>query len=134
MRARLYLAIGLGSGLGAMMRYLYSLVAAALPGPVFPWSTLIVNVLGSLLIGFFATLTEPDGRLFAGPVTRQFALTGFCGGFTTFSVFSLETVRLVEQGAYGWAGTNVLVSLLLWLPAVWVGHQLGLRLNRLKGG
>lgn len=134
MTARLYLAVGLGSGLGAMMRYLYSLAAASLPGPAFPWSTLIVNVLGSLLIGFIATLTEPDGRLFASPATRQFALTGFCGGFTTFSGFSLETVQLVEQGAYGWAGTYVLISLLLWLPAVWIGHQLGLGLNRLKGG
>jgi CrcB protein len=127
---RLYIAVGLGSGFGAVARYLVSL---ALLGQGFPWATLTVNVVGSFLIGFYATLTEPDGRLFARPATRQFVLAGFCGGFTTFSIFSFETLRLAEAGRTALALTNVMVSVVLWLAAVWVGWKLGERLNRLKG-
>ena len=130
---RLYAAVGLGSGLGALARYLVSLGLVALLGSGFPWATLAVNVVGSFLIGFYATLTEPDGRLFVRPAVRQFVLAGFCGGFTTFSIFSLETLRLAEAGNHGLAVIHVAVSIVLWLVAVWMGWRLAERLNRLKG-
>jgi CrcB protein len=102
-------------------------------GPGFAWGTLTVNVAGSLVIGLYATLTEPDGRLMAGPAMRQFVLAGFCGGFTTFSIFSLENLLLAESGAYTRAAINVAVSVVLWLLAAWIGYRIGARVNRLKG-
>jgi CrcB protein len=131
--ARLYLAVGLGAAIGSGARVAISLGLQGLPGTGLAWGTLTVNVLGSFLIGLYATLTEPDGRLLARPATRQFVLAGFCGGFTTFSVFSLETLVFVEQQQVALAGLYVGVSLGLWLLAVWLGYRLGVRLNRLKG-
>ncbi|MFN3547072.1 MAG: fluoride efflux transporter FluC [Mesorhizobium sp.] len=130
---RLYLAVGLGGMLGSVARGVVSMGLLHLMGPGFGWGTLAVNVLGSFLIGLYATLTEPGGRIFANPAQRQFVLAGFCGGFTTFSIFSLETVLLVEQGALPLAAVNLCASVLLWLLAVWIGYRVGQRLNRLKG-
>ena len=130
--ARLYAAVGLGSALGALARYLCGLAAMALLGPAFPWGTLAVNVAGSLLIGLYASLSEPDGRLQPGPVQRQFVMAGFCGGFTTFSIFSLETLLLAGRGAFGLAGTFVVASVVLWLAAAWTGYRIGAKLNRLN--
>lgn len=130
---RLYLAVGLGSAIGSGARVATSFAMQQFLGHGFAWGTLTVNVLGSFLIGLYATLTEPDGRLMASPATRQFVLAGFCGGFTTFSIFSLETLFLVEAGAFGRAGLNIGLSIALWLLAVWIGYRLGVRLNRLKG-
>ncbi len=124
------MAVGLGSGLGAVARYLCSLGSIAWLGTGFPWGTLIVNVAGSFLIGLYATLTEPHGRWSADPLTRQFVLVGFCGGFTTFSIFSLETLLLIEKEHLVLAVLNILASLLLWLLAVQVGHRLGVCINR----
>ena len=132
-QSRLFVAVGLGASLGSVARYLGSLGALHLLGPGFAWGTLAVNVLGSFLIGLYSTLTEPDGRLMASPATRQFVLAGFCGGFTTFSIFSLETLLLVERGAFALAAINVAVSVILWLLAVWLGYRIGVRMNRLKG-
>jgi fluoride exporter len=128
--ARLLLAVGLGSALGSVARYLGSLGMLHLLGPSFPWGTLTVNVLGSLLIGLYATLAEPGGRLTPSPATRQFVLAGFCGGFTTFSIFSLETLLLVATGDLPLAGLNVGASVILWLLAVWIGHRIACRMNR----
>ena len=132
-QTRLLLAVGLGAMLGSIARSLVSVGLLHLFGPGFGWGTLVVNVAGSLLIGLYATLTEPDGRLFASPARRQFVLSGFCGGFTTFSIFSLETLLLVERQAFGLAAINVVGSTGLWLLAVWAGYRLGVRFNRLKG-
>jgi fluoride exporter len=93
---RLYAAVAAGSALGALARFLCSLALTGLLGPAFPWGTLAVNGLGSFLIGLYATVSEPGGRLRAGPAWRHFVIAGFCGGFTTFSIFSLETLLLVE--------------------------------------
>lgn len=133
MEARLILAVGLGAMIGSVARNLVSVGLFSLLGPGFGWGTLAVNVLGSLLIGLYATLTEPDGRIFVSPAKRQFVLSGFCGGFTTFSIFSLETLLLVERQAFGLASINVVGSVALWLLAVWVGYRLGAHLNHLKG-
>src|SRR5512135_2700248 len=93
-----YIWIAIGSAPGGMARYWCSGVAARSIGETFPWGTIIVNVVGSFIIGFFATVTGPDGRIFAGTLTRQFVMIGFCGGFTTFSSFSLQTLNLVNDG------------------------------------
>jgi CrcB protein len=129
---RLYAAVAAGSALGALARYLCSVAAVALLGPAFPWGTLTVNVLGSLLIGLYASLSEPDGRLLASPAQRQFVMAGFCGGFTTFSIFSLETLLLVDRHEFDLAAIYVAVSVALWLVSVWIGYRIGSKMNRLK--
>ncbi len=128
----IYLWVGLGSALGGMGRYWCSGVVARLVGETFPWGTLFVNVTGSFLIGFFATLTGPDGRIFAGTTTRQFFMLGVFGGFTTFSSFSLQTLNLVQDGELLQAGGNIIGSVLLCLIAVWLGHVLALSINAMK--
>jgi fluoride exporter len=132
-RTRLYLAIALGGALGSVARHLCALAGIALLGPAFPWGTLGVNVADSFLIGLYATLTGPDGRIFATPAMRQGVMGGFCGGFTTFSVFSVESVKLLEAGQWGLAALYVAVSVATWLPAAWLGHRLAHRMNRLRG-
>jgi CrcB protein len=92
------LSIALGSALGGVLRYWCSGLVARWFGETFPWGTLIVNIGGSLLIGLFATLTAPDGRLLVGTLTRQFVMLGVLGGFTTFSSFSLQTLALAQSG------------------------------------
>ena len=129
--AILYAYIAAGSVLGGVARYVLSLLIQLIPG--FPWATLFVNVTGSFIIGFYSNLSGPDGRLFASARQRQFVMTGFCGGYTTFSTFSLETFKLVESGMAQTAFVNIAVSVVTWLVAVWLGHLLASRLNRLKG-
>lgn len=129
----LYLAVSAGAIIGSVLRALASLAALAWLGPAFPWGTLFVNIVGSFVIGFYATLTEPAGRLFASAHQRQFVMTGICGGFTTFSAFSLETLRLAQGGAWLECGLYVFVSAATWLVAVWLGYMLAARLNRLGG-
>jgi CrcB protein len=117
-----YLWVALGSALGGMARYGCAGLAARWLGASFPWGTLIVNVSGSLLIGFLATLMAPDGRLLAGPDARAFLMIGILGGFTTFSSFSLETLNLARDGEWLFASANVVLSLVLCLLAVWLGN------------
>ena len=132
--ALLYGAIALGSVVGSVLRWLASIAMLAAFGGGFPWGTFFVNVTGSFAIGFYAALTGPDGRLFVGPRMRQFVMTGVCGGYTTFSVFSLETLQLIQNGADGAAVLNIAISIATWFAAVWAGDALASRLNRLKGG
>jgi CrcB protein len=100
-----YLAVALGSAVGGTARWVASEALAG--GAGFPWGTLFVNATGSWLIGLYAALTVPGGRIAAGPLQRHFVMTGICGGYTTFSVFSLETVRFLEDGRLGLAGLNI---------------------------
>jgi fluoride exporter len=127
-----YLWIAIGSALGGMARYWCSGIAARLIGETFPWGTIIVNVVGSFIIGFFATVTGPDGRIFAGTLTRQFVMIGFCGGFTTFSSFSLQTLNLANDGEWLQAGGNIVGSVVLCLIAVWMGYMLASSINAMK--
>jgi fluoride exporter len=129
--AILYVCVAVGGMLGSLARYLASLLIPAVSG--FPFATLFVNITGSFIIGFYGTLSGPDGRLFASTRQRQFVMTGFCGGYTTFSAFSLDTFRLVHGGMTKMALSNIAVSVVTWLLAVWLGHVLASRLNRLKG-
>jgi fluoride exporter len=128
--AGLYACVATGSVLGGLTRYFGAL--ALQTGPGLPWSTLFINATGSFIIGFYAALSGPDGRLFPSAQQRQFVMTGFCGGYTTFSTFSLETFKLFHSGLALTALANVLVSVMCWLLAVWLGHQFAARLNRLK--
>jgi CrcB protein len=132
-RFMLYLWVMIGSALGGVARYWCSGFAARHFGETFPWGTLIVNVAGSFIIGFFATLTGPDGRVMAGTEARQFVMVGLCGGYTTFSSFSLQTLELVRDGEMLRAGGNIGLSVVLCLVAVWLGHIAAASLNKLKG-
>ncbi len=127
-----YFWIAIGSALGGIARYWCSGIVARLIGETFPWGTLIVNVIGSFIIGFFATLTGPDGRLLVPSVARQFVMIGLCGGYTTFSSFSLQTLNLATDGEYLYAGLNIVLSVVLCLLAVWLGSILAFGLNTLK--
>jgi fluoride exporter len=124
------LAVALGSALGGVARYGLSGLVARSFGETFPWGTLIVNVLGSFLIGFVATLTGPDGRVLVSPVTRQFWMPGIFGGFTTFSSFSLQTLSLAQDGEWTRALANVTLSVALCLLGVWLGASLAAAVNR----
>jgi len=128
-----YISVALGSIVGAVARFLVSVLFVSQFGDRFPWGTLFVNVTGSFAIGFYAALTGPDGRLFATPRQRQFVMVGICGGYTTFSAFSLETLRLAQSGNVRAAFLNLLISIIGWLLAVWMGHAIAMRLNRLTG-
>lgn len=125
-----YALVGLGSAIGGVLRALVSLWALASPDPGLPWATLFANVAGSFVIGFYAALTGPSGRLRAGPRQQQFVMSGICGGFTTFSVFSLETLRLAQAAHWQAAGLNVVGSVLACLAAVWLGHVLAVHFER----
>jgi fluoride exporter len=127
--ALLYLYVAIGAAIGGVARALVSLSAIEIVGPGFPWGTFVANVAGSFLIGFYATLTEPGGRLTASPRTRHFVMTGICGGFTTFSVFSLETFRFVATQDYSMAAINVGASVAAWLISAWIGCMIASRLN-----
>lgn len=121
----LYASVAAGSVIGSVLRWLVGLAL--------PWGALFVNLTGSFAIGLFAGMTAPGGRWFVGPRVRQFVMTGVCGGYTTFSMFSLETLRMLQQGKVLVALAYIALSLFAWLGAVWVGDALALRFNRLKG-
>lgn len=124
--------VALGSAVGACARWGLGLALAPLLAAGLPWATLTANASGSLLIGLYAALTAPDGRLAPSPAQRQFVMSGLCGGFTTFSLFSAEVVDSVMRGRPGLAALIVAVSVPVWLASAWLGHGLGLGLNRLR--
>jgi CrcB protein len=127
-----YFWIAVGSALGGMARYWCSGLAARLFGETFPWGTLVVNIIGSFVIGFFAALTGPDGRVDVGVTARQFVAIGLCGGYTTFSSFSIQTLSLMQEGEWFRAGGYIVLSVVCCLVAVWAGHLLAASLNAMK--
>lgn len=128
-----YIWVAIGGAIGTIARYWLSGAVAGAIGETFPWGTLAVNVTGSFVIGFFAALTGPDGRLFVGSTTRQFVMTGICGGYTTFSSFSWQTLNLMDNGEWVRAGAYICASVALCLIAVWAGALLAGTLNAMKG-
>lgn len=129
----LYLWIALGSALGGIARFALSGFVAHHVGETFPWGTLIVNISGSFVIGFFATLTASEGRILVGATSRQFVMTGILGGFTTYSSFSLQTLSLAREGEWLRAGANATGTFVLCFLAVWLGYLCAAWLNSLKG-
>ncbi len=124
-----YFLIAVGSAIGGTLRFWLSGLIANWVGQTFPWGTLVINVTGSMAIGFFATLTGPQGRLFVPGEWRQFFMIGICGGYTTFSSFSLQTLTLAQDGEWEWAGLNIGLSVVLCLLGVWLGHAGALIIN-----
>ena len=122
------LLVALGGALGTVARYLLAAATASLSQGV-PWGTIGINVAGSFLIGLFGTLTLAHGRFPAPEPLRLFVMVGVCGGFTTFSSFSLQTLDLLRAGSLARAGVNVAASVALCLAAVAAGHLMGARLN-----
>ena len=133
MPLQMYLAIAAGGALGTVARYFLSGVIADAFGQTFPWGTLIVNVSGSFVIGLFASLTGPDGRLLVSGMTRQFVMIGICGGYTTFSSFSIQTLNLANDGEWLYASANIAGSVVLCLIFVWICAAVGAAVNQLKG-
>jgi CrcB protein len=125
-----YLVTGVGSALGGVLRYGCGALAVALWGPTFPWGTILINVLGSAVICGFATLTANDGRYPSGVLGRQFVMVGVCGGYTTFSGLSLETLELLRAARPLAAGANIALSLALCLVAGWLARLLADKLNQ----
>jgi CrcB protein len=128
-----YILVGVGSAIGGVSRFWASGVIANRFGQSFPWGTLVVNVSGCFIIGLFATLTATEGRWLVGPSGRNFFMTGVCGGYTTFSSFSLQTLNLARDEEWLYAVGNAALSLVLCLAAVWLGHVLAEFLNPTKG-
>lgn len=128
-----YLWVFVGGGLGSMARFALSGLVDRNIGESFPWGTMVVNVSGCFVIGFFATLTGPDGRWMASPSVRTFVSIGLCGGYTTFSSFSLQALAQMQNGEWGRAGAHVALSVILCLLGVWLGHLLAASLRTAKG-
>lgn len=120
-----WIAVAAGGALGSLARFWLTGVMTALTGAAFPWGTLLINVFGSFVIGLVAGITLTPARIGMHPNTRIFLMTGVCGGFTTFSAFSLQTLELMQAGevapAAGYAGASVVLCVL----ATYAGWLLG---------
>ena len=125
-----YFWVALGGAIGSTARLWLGAHVAMLIGLSFPWGTILVNVIGSLIIGFFATLTGPGGRVVVPVDAQAFVMVGLCGGFTTFSAFSLQTLELARDGRLLSAGANIMLSVVLCVSAVALGHWLALLFGR----
>src|SRR5450756_1588592 len=116
-----YVWVAIGSALGGVSRYALTRLMLE-QSTRFPWSTVCINVLGCFVIGFFGTLTLSGGRYSVSENIRMFVMVGICGGFTTFSSFSLQTFDLLRNGAWGRALLNVGLSVVLCFFSVALGH------------
>ena len=117
-----FFAISLAAIVGANLRFLLSRLAAREFGPVFPYGTLVINILGSFIVGFFVIWTSE--RVLVDPRWRLLVVVGFCGSFTTFSSYAFETLAYFEQGQWGLMLTNVLSNNLLCLGGALAGMSL----------
>jgi CrcB protein len=126
-----YFWVAVGSMIGGMSRFWLSNVVAEKIGGFFPWGTVVINITGSFVIGVFAALTLSEGRLNTSrSFVVQFCMVGICGGYTTFSSFSLQTLNLLREKQWLWAGGNVVISVVACIMAVWLGFMLGQAINR----
>ncbi|MGA2870381.1 MAG: fluoride efflux transporter CrcB [Verrucomicrobiota bacterium] len=130
-----YLWVAIGGALGSVGRFWLSGLINERFGQTFPWSIMVINITGSFVIGILAAFTNPDGPM--TPQTRvfttQFLMIGICGGYTTFSSFSRDTLRLMQDGQWLYAGGNIVLSVVLCLIAVWLGYMLGSLFSSMKG-
>jgi CrcB protein len=118
-----YLWVTLGSALGGLLRYAITRLTLSISTGV-PFGTILINIFGSFVIGYFGTLTLQSGKYPASDNVRLFVMVGICGGFTTFSSFSLQTFDLARSGAWGKAVANIVLSVVLCVAAVAIGHRL----------
>lgn len=130
-----YLWVAIGGAIGSMARFGIGGLVSDKFGQSFPWGTLIVNITGSFIIGVLGALTAPEGKM--PPQSRalatQLLITGVCGGYTTFSSFSLQTLNLLRDREWLYAGGNVVLSVVLCMIAVWLGYLIGSILTATKG-
>ena len=119
-----YILVMVGGALGTGARFWVSGFVAERGGELFPLGTLVVNITGSFAVGFLAAFMDPQGFFLMSPRLRQFLMIGVCGGYTTFSSFSLQTLDLVRDGDWFKAGLNTLLSFVCCLAAVWLGRIL----------
>ncbi len=129
-----YVWIGIGGAFGSIARAWLAVAVARITGPQFPWGTILINILGSFVIGFFGTLTASGSRFAAPTDLRAFVMIGICGGFTTFSSFSLQTLELARDGRIVQALGNIGLSVALCLLAVAAGHYGAVALLRWHAG
>lgn len=113
--------VALGGALGSLCRYALTELMTALCGASFPWGTILVNVTGSALIGAFAAGLVPE-RIMSTSLVRELLVIGLCGGYTTFSSFSLQTFALLQAGQPLRAAANVMLSVALCLAATYAGY------------
>lgn len=121
------LAVALGGAMGASLRYMAAATTHSILGHAFPYGTLLVNVLGSLLIGYLVVLLPESGH--HSPILRLLLISGILGGFTTYSAFSIETLTLLQEGQLVKAGLNIVLTVLSCLLAVWAGYLLARTLH-----
>jgi len=129
-----YLWVALGGALGSVGRFWLNGIISGRFGETFPWGTLIINVTGSFLIGVIGALVVPEGRLDSQSrtIATQLLMAGVCGGYTTFSSFSLQTLNLLRDRQWLYAGGNIMLSVILCMIAVWLGYLLGSIFNSAK--
>jgi len=120
-----WVAVAAGGAIGSLARFWLTGVMTDLTGPHFPWGTLLINVLGSFVIGLVAGITLIPARVAVHPDLRIFLMTGICGGFTTFSAFSLQTLELMQGGEVVAAMSYVAGSVFLCVIAACGGWMLG---------
>jgi CrcB protein len=120
-----WIAVAVGGALGSMARFWLTGAMTALTGPRFPWGTLLINVLGSFVIGLVASITLTPARVSMHPDIRIFLMTGVCGGFTTFSAFSLQTLDLLQTGDVAPAFGYAISSVVLCVAGTYCGWLLG---------
>lgn len=125
-----YLYIAAGGALGSVARYWMADTIDGRLNMAFPWGTVLVNIAGSFAIGIFAAMAAGESRWGLSDSARLFLMVGICGGFTTFSSFSLQTLGLLREGLLLRAGGNVAVSVLVCLAATWAGAALMQALGR----
>ena len=121
---KVLLIVGMGSFFGGIFRFWISGLVANRIGETFPWGTLTVNIAGSLIIGLVGALADTE-HVLVTPAVRQLIMVGFCGGFTTFSSFSLQTMKLLQDGEWFYFWGNVVLSVTACLAAVFIGYKIG---------
>lgn len=122
------LIVMIGGAFGTLARYVVSVLALPISREL-PWGTILINVTGSFVIGFFGTMTLPHGRYPVSENVRLFVMIGLCGGYTTFSSFSLQTLDLLRGGAFVRAAVNIVASVALCVAAVGAGHLVAAHFN-----
>jgi CrcB protein len=130
-----YLLVAIGGALGSVGRFWLNGLISARFGETFPWGTMLINITGSFIIGVIGALAVPEGRMDSQSraFATQFLMIGICGGYTTFSSFSLQTLNLLRDREWLYAGGNVVLSVVLCMAAVWLGWMLGSTVNSMKG-